>query len=508
MINELSVAVLNKKMALTFCRVFFVLTAVSVISCAGSPQKKTSVDSTPQMPLQQTAVSETPAIIEPEISDYIETEVPETAESEISDLAAELVKIIFDLPPETDEPETDETQLFDHTYVLVFSGEKSISGSKDPLLPEPAPPVIVIREVPAPAAQVQAPSPSPPLPAIIARPRPSVPAVIKDETPAANLATDPESVSVPEPELPEPAISPLPSELTGDFSRVVRATVGQLVEVPFRGTGWVFLGETGARRGISYDSRRLDPEGQSFIFRTELAGVYALKFYRQDFINDFIINDYVQVTVGDVPENAGSGWFSPPIDRGRVVAEPRWPVAVLITPPPASQPAAPLVPAAPAPAPAPTPAAPPVPAAPQPAPSRQPAPVSGGDEGVSQVRPPSLAGDGAARPPSSAETAPNLVLPSDSGPDVFIKRAREEFDAGRVTSAISLLDQFRKIYPSGSDEAWWLYGQCYEANSPGRNILAALDYYRRLIRDYPQSSRAADARRRISYLERYYINIQ
>jgi outer membrane protein assembly factor BamD (BamD/ComL family) len=89
-----------------------------------------------------------------------------------------------------------------------------------------------------------------------------------------------------------------------------------------------------------------------------------------------------------------------------------------------------------------------------------------------------------------------------------MKEAREEFNAGRIASAVTLLDQFRKSFPSGSDEVWWLYGQCYEANSPNRNVLAALDYYRRIVREYPQSSRLSDARRRISYLERYYINIQ
>jgi len=53
----------------------------------------------------------------------------------------------------------------------------------------------------------------------------------------------------------------------------------------------------------------------------------------------------------------------------------------------------------------------------------------------------------------------------------------------------------------------WLYGQFYEANSPSRNILVSRDYYRRLVNEYPQSSRASDARRRIAYLERFYINI-
>ena len=92
-------------------------------------------------------------------------------------------------------------------------------------------------------------------------------------------------------------------------------------------------------------------------------------------------------------------------------------------------------------------------------------------------------------------------------PDEYLKKAKEEFDAGRAASAISLLDQFREHYPSGNDEMWWLYGQFFEANSPSRNVLAALDCYRYLVREYPQSSRVSDARRRIAFLERYYINI-
>ena len=396
------------------------------------------------------------------------------------------------------------------------------------------------------------------------------------------------------------------------FSRTVRATVGQLVEIPFRGTGWVFLGELNARRGISYDSRRLDPEGQSFVFRTETAGTYILKFYRQDFIRDFILNDHVQVIVGDNPEPAGSGWFYPPVDTGRVIAEPRWPSSLeearalradgrpaqpaspgiaaspagspaaaapaqppsvqqpvqppAETPaapapaaqppapasppaeqPPAAQPPAPVnPPAAPAaqpPAPASPPAAqppaaqapapvsppaapaaqPPAPASPPaaqvPAPASPPAASSAasGDGSATPVQPPAPAPAGptaapaatpqAEAPAAQPDGAQVADFPADSSPDAYMKKAKEELDAGRAASAISVLDSFRERYPSGSDEAWWLYGQCYEANSPSRNILSALDYYRRLVRDYPQSGRVTDARRRISYLERYYINI-
>ena len=310
------------------------------------------------------------------------------------------------------------------------------------------------------------------------------------------------------------------------FSRVVRAVAGQVVEVPYRGTGWVYLGETGARRGVSYDSRRQDTEGQSFIFRVEAPGVYILKFYRQDFIRNFIINDYVQIIAGEAPETASADRFGPPVDRGRVVAEPRWPGAVdeaaairggirqqvsdstangtenSRTNSQSSVQAAPAPYAAVQPAATPPQTVPPQAARPQTAPppvSTVPQPVS---PSPVQVLPPAssmTANDGGNTVSGSTE---------DTSPALYLEKAGEEFKAGRIASAISFLDQFREYFPSGSDEAWWLYGQCYEANSPARDILAALDYYRRLVQEYPQSSRSGEARRRIPYLERYYINIR
>jgi len=93
-------------------------------------------------------------------------------------------------------------------------------------------------------------------------------------------------------------------------------------------------------------------------------------------------------------------------------------------------------------------------------------------------------------------------------PEEILKRAQDAFNGGKAAEAIALLDQYNEFYPGGNDELYWFYGQFYEANTPSRNILLSLDYYRRLVDEYPQSKRYNDARRRISYLERFYINIQ
>ena len=330
------------------------------------------------------------------------------------------------------------------------------------------------------------------------------------------------------------------------FSRIVRAIAGQSIEIPFRGAGWVYLGELANRRGISYDSRRLDIsressgssfiEGQSFIFHAETPGTYILKFYKQDFIRDYIINDYVQIIVGEVEEYSGSGRSGLPADRGRVIAEPRWPLIsepaataqsspaeTVITPAGDTQIAAPAaettVPAQAGSAAVtmtPPPAATAAPAAgmsavPETRSSPPPAVITprprqtSGDDGIVPVAPPQAVSSAAQQRPDAASTN---SIQTDASPDEYIRRAKLEFDAGRVESALTILDTMKQRYPSGTDEAWWLYGQLLESNSSSRDIRLALEYYRRLIREYPQSSRAGDAQRRIAYLERYYFNIR
>ena len=404
--------------------------------------------------------------------------------------------------------------------------------AEEPAEDEPEPPAVaaVPEPVPPPPPVTPRPAPPPVTPAPPPPPAEAPPAAVQEPPPREDPpapAREPVPRVIPELPNPTPAFRGRQDDEVV-FSRTVRATVGQLVVVPFRGTGWVYLGEVGARRGIAYDSRRLDPEGQSFIFRTETAGEYALKFYRQDFIRDFILNDYVQVIVGDPPETAGAGWFNPSIDRGRVTAEPRWPTSLEeaqalrsnVQPSrPTPAPAQPAQPSSPPAAPPVAPAASPEPVRPPVQPPAQTPPAQPPAAQTPPVQPPPAQAPPVQPPPTQplptqppvAQTPPAQTPPiqiPDLNPDEYLQRATEEFNAGRVAEAIAYLNRYREFYPMDSDEVLWLYGQFYEANSPSRNILAALDCYRRLTQEYPQSSRYDDARRRIAYLQRYYINIQ
>jgi hypothetical protein len=512
------------------CRAYILLIIMMIVtaSCSSAPKnQKTDVPEATEseVPLPP------PAEEQPPLAESPPPEIPE--EIVEADIIIEEIEEVADEEPVLAEEEPPAEIVEPEPPVVAVAPEPEPPRTAEPPVEPPAapPPVMSVPRqeppritTPPPVTARPTPPVAPPTPPPVSPPVEEEKPPVKEEPPA--IVREPLPRDGPELPYPTPGFSGRQDAMPPMvFSRVVRATVGQLVEIPFRGTGWVYLGEAGAQRGIAYDSRRLDSEGQSFIFRTERAGEYALKFYRQDFIRDFIINDYVQVIVGAPAETAGTGWFSPPVDRGRVIAEPRWPSP--LTEAQAlradSRPAQPDTPAAPTASAEKSTVGAPASAAPvqpqqtvQPArPSTTPPVTSPPASSVTPTVPstpspvtPSVTPP-VTSPPVSPDTSKNAApeLPVYVDPAEYLEKAQEEFAAGRVASAISFLDQFCQQYPSGTDETWWLYGQFYEANSPSRNILAALNCYRHLVQEYPQSSRFDDARKRIAYLQRYYINI-
>ena len=394
-------------------------------------------------------------------------EVPEETVPMTGESAAEIQIIpVEETIPETEEPEEENAADF----------------------PAEEPPAEIPIDVPdeEPVQQPVIPEPPPAPPQFLRPPERETPPLVREEMPV------PVSPGIESGDRFIPLSSGDADRNTGEdssgivFSRIVRATAGQLVEIPFLGTGWVYLGELSSSRGITYDSRRLDPEGQSFVFRAEAAGVYILKFYRQDFLRDYILNDHVQVIVTDAPESAGIGWFNPPADRGRVIAEPRWPQTDV---PPGPEPPSPDS------------------AVQEPSLPDSPAPEMDSAPELSYIREPWPGTPVQPLNETGAAALPDEI-PPNSSPQEYLRRAREEFNAGRIESALSVLDRFKSIYPSGADEAWLLYGQLLESDSPSRDIRLALEYYRRLVREFPQSPLAPQAQRRIAYLERFYFNIR
>ena len=200
-------------------------------------------------------------------------------------------------------------------------------------------------------------------------------------------------------------------------TRLLNGATGQLVEINFSGNNWVYLGEAQNQQGITFNSKRITGERHTFLFRSDIPGVYTLRFYRQDFIEDRVIHENVQLTI-----------------NGHAITAP---------------------------------------------------------EEV-QVTYPSFEFQ------SHEPEVFNIIVD-------YMAQAEEAFTAELYAEAISFLEQFQG---SHTDLTLWIYAQSYEADSPARNIRAALNYYRRLLREFPQSTFGTEAQRRIAHIERFFFNIR
>jgi hypothetical protein len=330
--------------------------------------------------------------------------------------------------------------------------------------PPPAPPKTV-----KPAERPPRPVPAPKPPVERAGEKPAADAPLFSETPPVRTAA-----------LPARAVPAETAPQKKRVSRTVRALVGQMLEIPFRGSGWVYLGEQDAKRGAAYDSRRLDNEGQTFVFRVEAPGEYRLEFSRQDFINNAFLEDVVELIAVEAPPHQTPRL---PGEKDRIVAEPRWPAsgaelrtAKLQDTEPKPNENGGVLGAAPL-----------------------------GEGGSPYVQDADSAlehtGEGGDFPPSESKKAPS------SRPDYMVN-ARAVFKEGKFSEAISALDRLREADGDISDEAWWLYGQSFESNSNARDIKSAADAYNHIIRDFPQSEYYNNARSRLNYINRFYFNIR
>jgi hypothetical protein len=528
-----------KKPPAFFSRIFapvfaLVFAAVFVASCATDPDKQTPADDIPEIvtadevPENDDAVS----LPEPEMPD-LNTE-PEPAPI----IGSEARPPVLVPPPPVTRPQPDSP-----------APEPAV---QEPLSQEPPAPALVVEEIPVPAAPEpitpSQPVPEPAVPAVPPAPAPEPPVPVVPEAPVQEPPAEPapdatgepetaaepeagaeseagiteETAEEPQQETTPPAFIPQRPELpnpVSDFrqmlatepavSRTVHAKPGQTVEIPFYGSGWSFLGETDGQRGMDFVSRRTDSDGQTFVFKAADEGEYALKFYRRDFLRDAVIDDLVKVIVMAPEDQALPG-----ISQAGTVTAQRWPDSVetarILRSAETGQTGSTTTQQADG-ATANQQAQTAAETAPQPVTVPPADTQTGQSAGTSQTAQPPQEPDDSTLPPESLAPVPEETQDGEAlaeSPQQLLAEAETEINAGRPSEAIALLDRFMQAYPEGSDESLWLYGRSLEADGPDRNILAALDSYRRLVRDFPASNRLAEAKRRIAFIERFFINIR
>ena len=129
------------------------------------------------------------------------------------------------------------------------------------------------------------------------------------------------------------------------------------------------------------------------------------------------------------------------------------------------------------------------------------APVASTPSASSRVSTPTV-------PAAPAPEAPAPASSALSDPEALLRLARDELDAKRVQSAIEALDRYLSLFPYGGDEAYYLYALACEQDTPFRDIKRSYEYYKRVRDQYPRSPRWKAAAERVAYLERHYFGLR
>ncbi len=331
-----------------------------------------------------------------------------------------------------------------------------------------------------------------------------------------------------ESEMPEEDGEPLEEEPPPpEPSRAVSLSAGQNLEVWYPGQGWVFSGfrESSVPGGMAFSSRRFENRDTIFLFRALQPGTYILDFSRFDVLTGGYIEDSLRAEVfpdGAVPLSETQAFV-----KSGVVRAPDY-EGVRIRAVPQEMPEEdeseseaddeiidePSVIIAPARA---EPTASDEPPAQTAFSSDEPRAVSAGDapqEESETLAEASFIAEGEEERESTAaqegaeSSAQDSSLVPLSESTAALNEIRAMIEAGEIDGALSALDSFFADYAMDTDEALFLLGQAYEADSPRRDMRRALSAYETLTQTYPLSRfwQAADGR--IRYIRRFYFDMR
>lgn len=88
--------------------------------------------------------------------------------------------------------------------------------------------------------------------------------------------------------------------------------------------------------------------------------------------------------------------------------------------------------------------------------------------------------------------------------DSLLENAKNLYNEKKYQEANVLLADFFEYSTDKIDQALFLQGQIYEAESPVKDIKKSIENYEALIKNYPSSEYWNDANKRIKYLRRFY----
>lgn len=285
-------------------------------------------------------------------------------------------------------------------------------------------------------------------------------------------------------------------------SRKVTLKIGQTLEVMYPGSGWIYMGTTDSTKDFTFLGKKLGTQNTKFTFTAKAEGTKILHFYKNDALTENYIDDYLEVEILKDKDTAKSTIPAPayknPVPK-KVIKEPVTktesepqkqteikPVDTIVE----SKKVEPKTETTPA------------VTKPQVTPVEQKNTVAKEVEKTPVVSAPAKS-ENTKTENTKTETAKQEF--SESEVLDLLKQAHNLYDTKEYKSALNKLAQFFEFSTRKRDEAFFLQGQIYEAESSVKNIKLAIDAYRNVTKNYPASPYWDDANKRIIYLTKFYL---
>ena len=113
-------------------------------------------------------------------------------------------------------------------------------------------------------------------------------------------------------ELQEEPTEPVPS-------RNITMRIQEYLDVPYPGSGWIFMGLTDGSKGMTYAGRKLGTKDTVFTLQAKEPGTKILHFYRIDPLTGGYIDDYIEVEVldetGSNETHVSAPDYTPPLPK-------------------------------------------------------------------------------------------------------------------------------------------------------------------------------------------------
>ena len=255
-------------------------------------------------------------------------------------------------------------------------------------------------------------------------------------------------------------------------SRSVTLNKKEYVDIVYPGSGWIFMGAIDNSKNLTYFGRKLGTQDTKFTLQAKNDGIVILHFYKNDAITGEYIDDYLEVIV--LPKNGSSKTHISAPEYAYVV--PKQPEDTITK---QTEPEV-IIPTE----------------------TENTIYVEKDDSEVQTIE---------VETEEFEEDDGIIVIDEEDvayieidATELFVK-AKENFQNQNFQEALTLIIDFLELSNEKKDEALFLQGQIYESSWNGKNIKLAIESYENITKNFPSSSLWDKAKKRITYLKRFYL---